>query len=88
MPKIAILAGEASGDLIGAQLMNYLNSKIKNIEIINILGETVLALEDQIPNIIGQYNNTFDISELTKGTYFLKLSTLSYTETSRFVVAK
>ena len=59
-----------------------------NVEIINILGETVLALEDQIPNIIGQYNNTFDISELTKGTYFLKLSTLSYTEISRFVVAK
>jgi len=59
-----------------------------NIEIINILGKTVLALEDQIPNIIGQYNNTFDISELTKGTYFLKLSTLSYTDLSRFVVAK
>ena len=59
-----------------------------NVEIINILGETVLALEDQIPNIIGQYNNTFDISELTKGTYFLKLSTLSYTEISRFVVAQ
>ena len=59
-----------------------------NIEIINILGKTVLALEDQIPNIIGQYNNTFDISELTKGTYFLKLSTLSYTEISRFVVAQ
>jgi hypothetical protein len=59
-----------------------------NVEIINILGETVLALEDQIPNIIGQYNNTFEISELTKGTYFLKLSTLSYREISRFVVAE
>ncbi len=59
-----------------------------NVEIINILGETVLALEDQIPNIIGQYNNTFDISELTKGTYFLKLFTLSHSEISRFVVAK
>ena len=59
-----------------------------NVEIINILGETVLALEDQIPNIIGQYNNTFDISELTKGTYFLRFSTLFHTEISRFVVAQ
>jgi hypothetical protein len=59
-----------------------------NFEIINVLGKTVLTLDEQILNIIGQYNNTFDISELTKGTYFLKLSTLSHSEISRFVVAQ
>jgi len=59
-----------------------------NFAIINILGETVLTLNDQTPNTIGEYNNTFDISKLTYGTYFLKLSTLSYTETLRFFVAQ
>jgi len=64
--------------------------KIENInfEILNILGETVFILNNQSPQIIGQYNNTFDISKLTKGTYFLKFSTLSYTEILRFVVAQ
>jgi lipid-A-disaccharide synthase len=38
MPKIAILAGEASGDLIGSHLMSYLNTKIKNLEFIGIGG--------------------------------------------------
>ena len=38
MPKIAILAGEASGDLIGSQLMSYLNLKIKNVEYIGVGG--------------------------------------------------
>ena len=38
MPKIAILAGEASGDLIGSHLMSYINSKIKNIEFIGVGG--------------------------------------------------
>ena len=38
MPKIAILAGEASGDLIGSNLMSYLNSKIKNIQFIGVGG--------------------------------------------------
>jgi len=59
-----------------------------NFEIINILGETVFILNNQSPQIIGQYNNTFDISKLTKGTYFLKFSTLSYTEILRFVVTQ
>ena len=38
MVKIAILAGEASGDIIGSHLMSYLNSKIKNIEFIGVGG--------------------------------------------------
>ena len=58
-----------------------------NFEIINILGETVFTFNKSSQNI-GQYNNIFDISGLTKGTYFLKLSTLSHTEISRFVVAQ
>lgn len=38
MAKIAILAGEPSGDLIAAQLMAHIRSKIKNIEFIGIGG--------------------------------------------------
>ena len=38
MPKIAILAGEASGDLIGSQLISYLNSKTKNLQFIGVGG--------------------------------------------------
>ena len=38
MAKIAILAGEPSGDLIAAQLMAYIRSKIKNIEFIGVGG--------------------------------------------------
>jgi len=59
-----------------------------NFEIINILGKTVLTLDEQIPKTIGQDNITFDISKLTKGTYFLRFSTLSHIEISRFVVAQ
>ena len=36
--KIAILAGEPSGDLIASQLMAYVRSKVKNIEFIGIGG--------------------------------------------------
>ncbi len=38
MPKIAILAGEASGDLIGSQLMGHLNKKIKNVKFVGVGG--------------------------------------------------
>lgn len=38
MAKIAILAGEPSGDLIAAQLMAHIRSKIKNIEFIGVGG--------------------------------------------------
>ena len=59
-----------------------------NFDIINILGETVHSFDNQIPKTIGQDNITFDISKLTKGTYFLRFSTLSHIEISRFVVAQ
>jgi lipid-A-disaccharide synthase len=36
--KIAILAGEPSGDLIASQLMAYVRSKVKNIEFIGVGG--------------------------------------------------
>jgi len=36
--KIAILAGEPSGDLIASQLMAYINSKVSNIEFIGVGG--------------------------------------------------
>ncbi len=71
----------------------YVSYRVDNIEninfdIINILGETVRSFDNQIPKTIGQDNITFDISKLTKGTYFLRFSTLSHTEISRFVVAE
>ena len=70
--------------------VSYKIDRIENInfDILNILGETVLTLNDKTPQAIGQYNNTFDISKLTKGTYFLRLSTLSNTEILRFVVGQ
>jgi hypothetical protein len=69
--------------------VSYTIDRIENInfDIINILGETVLTLNDHSAKTNGQYNRTFDISTLTNGAYFLKLSTLSFTETLRFVVA-
>ena len=38
MPKVAILAGEPSGDMIASQLMSELNKRYKNIEYIGIGG--------------------------------------------------
>ena len=41
MAKIAILAGEPSGDLIASQLMAYINSKEKNVEFIGVGGPSM-----------------------------------------------
>ena len=38
MAKIAILAGEPSGDMIAEQLMAHINSKVSNIEFIGVGG--------------------------------------------------
>lgn len=38
MAKIALLAGEPSGDLIAGQLMAYINSKVNNVEFIGVGG--------------------------------------------------
>lgn len=61
MPKIAILAGEASGDIIGSQLMRHLTSKIKNVEFIGVGGPEMK-----------KYGLTsyFDYSELSIHGYF------------------
>ena len=61
MPKIAILAGEASGDLIASHLMKYLNSKIKNLEFIGIGGP------EMSKNGLVSY---FDYRELSVHGYF------------------
>ena len=61
MPKIAILAGEASGDLIGSQLMSYLNLKIKNVEYIGVGGPQMSR------NGLVSY---FNYSELSVHGYF------------------
>ena len=41
MAKIAILAGEPSGDLIASQLMAYINSKEKNVQFIGVGGPSM-----------------------------------------------
>ena len=61
MVKIAILAGEASGDIIGSHLMSYLNSKIKNIEFIGVGGP------EMSKNGLISY---FDYSEISVHGYF------------------
>ena len=38
MAKIAILAGEPSGDLIASQLMAHISSKVGNVEFIGVGG--------------------------------------------------
>ena len=38
MAKIAILAGEPSGDLIASQLMAFINKKVKNVQFIGVGG--------------------------------------------------
>lgn len=53
MPKIAILAGEPSGDLIAGQLMKYLKLKIKNIEFIGVGGP-----EMQKNGLVSYFNYT------------------------------
>ena len=70
--------------------ISYRVDNIKNInfDIINVLGETVHSFHNLTPKTIGQDNVTFDISKLTKGTYFLRYSTLSHSEILRFVVAQ
>ena len=60
MPKIAILAGEVSGDLIGGQLMKYLNSRIKNLEFIGVGGPIMKK---------NGLNSYFDYSELSVHGY-------------------
>jgi len=60
MPKIAILAGEVSGDLIGGQLMKHLNSRIKNLEFIGVGGPTMKK---------NGLNSYFDYSELSVHGY-------------------
>ena len=61
MPKIAILAGEASGDLIASHLMAYLSSKIKNLEFVGVGGPEMRK------NGLVSY---FDYSELSVHGYF------------------
>ena len=70
--------------------ISYKIDRIENItfNIVNILGETVLTFNDHTVKTIGQNKIEFDVSKLTHGIYFLKLSTLSYTETLRFFVAQ
>ncbi len=61
MTKIAILAGEASGDLIAGQLMCYLNKKIKNLQFVGVGGP--LMKKEGLTSL-------FDYSELSIHGYF------------------
>ena len=57
-------------------------------DIINTLGTTVLTFSDYSTEVVERNNKELDISILPNGVYFLKLSTSSYSEILRFVVAK
>jgi lipid-A-disaccharide synthase len=43
VPKVAILAGEPSGDLIASHLMTDLNKQYKNIQYIGVGGPLILS---------------------------------------------
>ena len=61
MPKVAILAGEPSGDMIASQLMSEINKRYNNIEYIGIGGP-----------LMSKYGlkSYFDYSHLTVRGYF------------------
>ena len=67
MPKVAILAGEPSGDMIASQLMSELNKRYKNIEYIGIGGP-----------LMSKYGlkSYFDYSHLSVRGYFEALKNL------------
>ena len=67
MPKVAILAGEPSGDMIASQLMSELNKRYKNIEYIGIGGP-----------LMSKYglNSYFDYSHLSVRGYFEAIKNL------------
>jgi len=69
--------------------ITYKVSKVENItfEIVNILGETILYINDHLFSTLGTCKKTIDISRLESGIYFLNASSQSNTETLRFVVA-
>ncbi len=61
MPKVAILAGEPSGDLIASQLMSDLNKRYKNIEYVGVGGPLMTK---------GGLKSFFDYSQLSLRGYF------------------
>ena len=67
MPKVAILAGEPSGDMIASQLMSELNKRYKNIEYIGIGGP-----------LMSKYGlkSYFDYSHLSVRGYFEAIKNL------------
>ena len=67
MPKVAILAGEPSGDMIASQLMSELNKRYKNIEYIGIGGP-----------LMSKYGlkSYFDYSHLSIRGYFEAIKNL------------
>ena len=67
MPKVAILAGEPSGDMIACQLMSELNKRYKNIEYIGIGGP-----------LMSKYGlkSYFDYSHLSIRGYFEAIKNL------------
>ena len=69
--------------------ITYKVSKVENItfEIVNILGETILYINDNLFSTLGTCKKTIDISRLESGIYFLNASSQSNTETLRFLVS-
>jgi len=61
------------------------NNGVLNIEIIDLSGKTILNTVNQ--NLTdGFYSNTIDVSNLSKGTYLLRLSFNNQSQVKRFIV--
>ena len=61
MPKVAILAGEPSGDLIASHLMADLNKRYKNIQYVGVGGPLMSK---------AGLNSFFDYAHLSVRGYF------------------
>lgn len=62
---------------INIQSLN--NLSLNNVAVFNTLGKEVLNLK------ASKINNSIDVSKLSKGVYFMKLTSLGKSETKRFV---
>jgi len=68
-------------------LSGNLNSNLVQLKVFDILGQEVKTLlnKKQAP---GNYEITFNASELQSGIYFYQLSTLDYSETKKMILLK
>ena len=57
-------------------------------EVVNLLGETVLTLNDNQVQLVGTNERVIDLNILKNGVYFLKANSKSVQHTLRFIVSR